>query len=162
MRDIFWIEGQPPARLAIVLRPQGEDRLQDEMRRIRGGGISTLVSLLEPEEARWLGLAEEASSAQRAGIEFLSHPIPDAHVPPDRVRFRCFVSELADRLRAGDPLGVHCRGSIGRSTVAAACALIHLGWQPSAALKAIEKARGCVVPQTLEQCIWILNYKAQQ
>lgn len=162
MRDIFWIEGEPPTRLAIVLRPQGQDRLEDELRRIRRSGVGALISLLEPKEACLLGLAEEASSAQRAGIEFLSYPIPDAHVPPDRASFRSFVAELAARLRAGDSLGVHCRGSIGRSTVAAACTLIHLGWQPSAALTAIEKARGCVVPQTLEQCIWILNYKAQQ
>ena len=68
---------------------------------------------------------------------------------------------LADRLRTGERIGVHCRGSIGRSTVTAACALIHLGWQPQAALEAIAAARGCAVPDTEEQRRWILSYEAK-
>ncbi len=75
--------------------------------------------------------------------------------------FRAFVAGLADRLRAGERIGVHCRGSIGRSTVTAACTLIHLGWNAQDALRAIQAARGCVVPDTEEQLRWILNYKAQ-
>jgi hypothetical protein len=43
--------------------------------------------------------------------------------------------------------------------VTAACALIELGWKPEAALAAIEAARGCPVPETLEQEKWILRYK---
>jgi hypothetical protein len=45
--------------------------------------------------------------------------------------------------------------------VTAACALIHLGWDAKYALKAIQAARGCVVPETEEQLRWILKYKAQ-
>jgi protein-tyrosine phosphatase len=57
---------------------------------------------------------------------------------------------------------VHCRGCIGRSTVTAACALIHLGWKPESALVAIQAARGVLVPQTQEQEDWILHYQAKQ
>jgi hypothetical protein len=42
----------------------------------------------------------------------------------------------------------------------AACALIHLGWTPHAALAAITAARGVTVPDTQEQEDWILRYKA--
>jgi hypothetical protein len=35
-----------------------------------------------------------------------------------------------------------------------------VGWQPAAALAAVEAARGCPVPDTEEQEQWILNYKA--
>jgi hypothetical protein len=56
---------------------------------------------------------------------------------------------------------MHCRGSIGRAPVTAACTLVHLGWTPADALKAIEKARGCSLPDTEEQRRWILSYKAE-
>ncbi|HEV2214397.1 MAG TPA: hypothetical protein VGR64_03835, partial [Terracidiphilus sp.] len=91
---------------------------------------------------------------------FISHPIPDTHIPTNEDSFRAFVAGLAEKLRAGEHVGVHCRGSIGRATLAAACTLIHLGWSAEAALDAIEAARGCEVPDTEEQRRWILRYKA--
>jgi len=159
--DVFWIEGTPPVGLAIVLRPRGDDWLKDDLMRIKQSGVETLVSLLDPNEALWLGLGEEGRLAKQAGMRFLSYPILDVHVPANVATFRAFVAGLADRLRAGERIGVHCRGSIGRSTVTAACALIHLGWKAKDALAAIQAARGCVVPDTTEQQRWILKYKAQ-
>jgi protein-tyrosine phosphatase len=106
-----------------------------------------------------LGVDQEGPLARKIGLQFLSHPIPDGHIPPDTAAFRTFVRGLAARVRSGEHLGVHCRGSIGRSTVTAACTLIHLGWAPNAALDAIEAARGCPVPDTLEQEDWILRYE---
>ncbi len=159
MSDVFWIKGSPAARLAIVMRPRGGDWLDGEIQRIQRAGVETIVSLLEREEAEYLDLAEEQAAATRAGMRFLSYPIPDVHVPPHPADFREFVAALARRLRAGEAIAVHCRGCIGRSTVTAACALIHLGWIPHDALIAIEAARGCPVPDTLEQRDWILDYK---
>ena len=161
MSEAFWIEGNPPPPLAIVLCPRGLGQLKNDLNHIRQSGVETLVSLLETDEANWLGLAEEGSLAERTGLHFLSYPIPDVHVPPDAATFRIFAAGLADRLRAGERIGVHCRGSIGRAIITASCALIHLGWQPRTALEAIAKARGCPVPDTAEQLQWILGYKAQ-
>ena len=103
----------------------------------------------------------KARSPKQLGMHFLSYPILDVHVPANVATFRAFAAGLADRLRASERIGVHCRGSIGRSTVTAACTLIHLGWNARDALRAIQAARGCVVPDTEEQLRWILNYKAQ-
>ena len=161
VNEIFWIIGDPPAPLAIVLCPRGGDWLEDELIRMKQEGIETLVSLLEADEAVMLGLAEEARLAQQAGLTFLSFPIPDTQTPPDSAAFQKFVRDLANRLRAGEHIGIHCRGSIGRSTVIAACTLIQLGWTPRAALAAIQTARGCVVPDTQEQEDWILHYQAK-
>lgn len=161
MDDVFWIEGNPPVGLAVVLRPRDEESLEGDLLRFKRSGVEVLVSLLEPSEALWLGLRDEGPLAESAGMHFISYPILDVHVPPDVASFRAFVAGLADRLRAGERIGVHCRGSIGRSTVTAACTLIHLGWSAKQALKAIETARGCEVPDTNEQLRWILNYKAQ-
>jgi protein-tyrosine phosphatase len=160
MNDIFWIVGDPPARLAIVPRPLGGKLLKDELLRLKRGGIEVLVSMIEEWEAHDLGLADEGQLAESMGLIFLSHPLPDRQTPPEVSAFRGFATGLAMRLGAGECVGIHCRGSIGRSTLAAACALIHQGWAPEAALAAIELARGCPVPDTREQRDWILRYEA--
>jgi protein-tyrosine phosphatase len=159
--DVFWIESTPPLGLAVVLCPRENESLKEDLLQFKEAGIDTLVSLLDPNEAVWLGLKDEGRLAEAAGINFIRFPILDAHVPADVATFRAFVAGVADRLRAGERIGVHCRGSIGRATVTAACTLIHLGWKAKDALKAIQSARGCEVPDTTEQLRWILNYKAQ-
>ncbi|MFY9854153.1 MAG: hypothetical protein WAK26_09790 [Terracidiphilus sp.] len=161
MKGIFWIKGNPHAPLAIVIRPRGDELLEDALLRIKQSGIHTLVSMMEDWEADSLGLADEGILARQIGLRFLNFPIPDTRVPLDAEAFRNFVTGLASRLSAGEHIGIHCRGSIGRSTVAAACALMHLGWRADMALEAIEDARGCPVPDTQEQEEWILHYKAQ-
>ena len=159
MTCIFPIDGNPPVPLAVVLCPYGGKGLKDELVELKMGGIQTLVSLLEKPEAAMLGLAEEGHLAEQIGLQFLSFPIPDTHVPPAPAPFKDFVKDLASRLRAGEHIGVHCRGSVGRATVTAACTLVELGWAPNAALAAIEAARGCPIPDTDEQEHWILNYR---
>jgi protein-tyrosine phosphatase len=159
---IFWIQGQTPPPLAIVPCPRGGWGLRSALRAYQRGGIETLVSLLEKKQAERLGLAKEASQAKKAGMQFLSFPMPDHDIPPDEAAFRAFVAELAGRIRAGERIGVHCLGSIGRSTMAASCALIELGWEPQAALNAVETARCCPVPDTEEQKEWILGYKTRR
>jgi protein-tyrosine phosphatase len=159
MARIFWIPGNPRPPLAVLLCPRGGRELYDELREIQRGGIQTLVSLLEEEQVDMLDLADEGRLASVMGIRFIHHPLPDHSLPPDEADFRQFVGGLADRLSHGERVGIHCYGSIGRATMAAACALIHLGWDPNSALVSIEKARGCRVPDTAEQEEWIFNYQ---
>ena len=181
MNGVYWIYANPsaalapaqpvgrsaasgslvPLPLAIVLCPRGGRHLLRELSNFRSAGIQVLVSLLSDEQVTMLDLAEESLLARRLGMRFLHHPLPDHRLPPDTEAFRAFVGDLAHRLSAGQRIGIHCWGSIGRATLTAACTLIHLGWPPIAALTAIEAARGCPVPDTEEQAHWILQYKAQ-
>ena len=149
-----------PLGLAVVLCPRGGRYLKDELAHLKRSGIDTLVSLLSKDQVAMLELQEEPDIAHRLGMHFLHHPIPDHELPPDIDTFRSFVADLAQRVRDGRRIGIHCWGSIGRATVTAACTLIHLGWEPALALAAVEAARGCPVPDTREQEFWILNYKA--
>jgi protein-tyrosine phosphatase len=165
LKDIFWInhvDHAPQSSLAIVLRPQGGHQLSDALLGLRRDGVTTLVSMLEEWEADYLGLADEPHLAVQSGMTFLTYPIQDRGAPTDMAGFNQFVTGLAARMRAGERIGVHCRGSIGRSTIAAACTLIHLGWSPLAALKEIESARGCSVPDTGEQREWIIRYEGRR
>ena len=159
MNDIFWIAD---SGLAIVLRPRGDDWLENDLQRIRMAGIQTIVSTLESRESRELGLARELDVAENLGLQFISFPMPDRSVPFDREDFTQFVSMLAKRLQSGERIGVHCRGCIGRSTLVTASILIKLGWSAENALDAIETSRGCSVPDTEEQRDWILDFGEQQ
>lgn len=166
IKEIFWItppldasQSSSAPRLAIVLRPRGAQFLRSELVKFKEAGIRILVSLMEAREAVAFGLAAEPEIAEELGLMFLPFPLRDHSVPRDPVSFRGFVQDLAERLRAGRAVGIHCQGSIGRSTVTAACALIHLGWKPSVALAAIQEARGVPVPDMQEQEDWILSYK---
>lgn len=176
MNGVYWVysdaseplappQPQPakraPMPLAIVLCPRGGHDLYDEMRRVRAAGVDTLISMLSHEQVAMIDLNEEPALAASVGMEFLHHPLPDHKLPPDELAFRAFAKEIAERLRRGERIGIHCWGSIGRATITAASALIHLGWKPAEALAAIEEARGCPVPDTEEQERWILNYKAK-
>ena len=144
--------------MAIVSCPRG-GKLKSDLIELRAGGIDTVVSLLEPDEAAWLGLSDERLLAEDAGMNFVSYPIPDANVPLDTASFKRFVAGLADRVTEGQFIGIHCRGCIGRASVTAACTLIHMGFSSDTALAAIEEARGCPIPDTLEQERWILHYR---
>lgn len=161
MDQVLWVEGNAKTQLAIVICPRGDGQLKDDLLSIKRSGVNTLVSLLERDEAIWLGLGEEERIAEEIGLNFLSHPIRDVHVPANVHTFREFCGGLAERLRNGERIGLHCRGSIGRAPTTAACTLIHLGWKAKDALSAIQKARGFPIPDTEEQLRWILNYNAE-
>jgi protein-tyrosine phosphatase len=175
VNGIYWIYGdasgplaQPspatesyvPIPLSVVLCPRGGWNLNGELRHLKRHGVDTLVSLLSEDQVDMLGLKNEAGAAQRLGMDFLHHPIPDHDLPQDAQAFRTFVAEIAKRLKAGRQIGIHCWGSIGRAPLTAACTLVQIGWTAEAALIAVEAARGCTVPETEEQKQWVLDYKA--
>jgi protein-tyrosine phosphatase len=159
MQTIYWIGDEATPRLAIVARPRGGDWLADELGGLKRAGLDVLVSMLTPEENDELGLTLEQSIAERAGLDFRAYPIPDRTTPSEFLQFQRFISELSKLVALGRRVGVHCRGSIGRSTVVAAAILITLGWRSNEALRAIEKARGCRVPDTEEQRRWIEKFE---
>lgn len=158
-KDVCWIAN---TGLAIAMRPRGDESLKDDLARLKSAGIQTLISTIEDWEARALGLAREQELAESVGIRFLSYPMRDRSTPSDRQNFTRFVKNLAVRLDAGEKIGVHCRGCIGRSTVVTACTLITMGWSAADALRAIEIAREFPVPDTDEQRAWILAFGAAQ
>jgi protein-tyrosine phosphatase len=162
MDGIYWLpHGQSP-NLAIVSRPRGDDWLKDDLAYLKREGIDVLLSMLETQEAIYLGLEYEDEVARSVGLEFISYPIPDRATPEDEDGFRRLVARLVGLMREDKGVGVHCRASIGRSTVVAAAVLIQLGMEPADAIALTEEARGCVVPDTRGQREWILNFEPER
>lgn len=154
---VYPIAGATRNRIAIVARPRGNDWLCDEITAFSREGIEILVSMLTDEEAEELGLNDESAECAAAGISFVNVAIPDRSVPSDTNAFLGSVEQLVARVRQGRYLAVHCRASIGRSTVLAASILVRLGWDAKTAFDAIEAARGCSVPDTPEQKQWVIS-----
>jgi len=146
-----------PNRIAVVARPHGWDWLGDEIRSLSQEGINVLVSMLTNEEGEDLGLHDESRECSAAGITFANIAVPDRSVPADKKGFLITVERLAELIKQGRYIGVHCRASIGRSSMLVASVLIRVGWDAEAAFEAIESARGCIVPDTPEQKQWVIS-----
>jgi protein-tyrosine phosphatase len=154
---IYSIKEAAPNRIAIVARPRGGDWLCDELDALSREGIDVLVSMLTEEETNELGLRREPEDCKAAAIEFVNLPILDRSVPSDRDGFLRSIEHLAEMVRAGRSLGVHCRASLGRSSVLAVSGLVRVGWDADKAFCAVESARGCSIPDTPEQRQWVIQ-----
>lgn len=154
----FWVETGTEIRLAIVPRPRGGDWLENEVSLMKRAGVDVLVSMLQPEEAAELGLSAEAELCVSGGIEFRSYPIPDRETPPSTASFAMFIDGLRAEAHAGRSIAVHCRASIGRSSLLLAALLTSEGLTPDDAFKRLTKARGLQVPDTPDQVRWVERF----
>ncbi len=156
--ELHWVDVPWPGRLALAARPRGGDWLEDEMAAGRRGGVDVVVSLLEPEEERELGLAREGAVAREHGLQFRSIPIADRQVPVSRTAFIVSLDALEHELASGSNLVVHCRQGIGRTGVVAACLMVGHGIAPEIALRLLGETRGVPMPETAEQRQWIEHF----
>lgn len=157
-KELHWIDGPWPGKLAVAPRPRGGDWLEDDLASWRRAGIATVLSLLTPDEAQDLDLSREASAARAQGMTFKSLPIPDCGVPNSETEVTAALEGINADLAAGKSVVVHCRQGIGRSGLLAACLLIGKGLSPKKAVEAVSVARGIPIPETPEQRSWIDHY----
>ena len=135
--------------------PRGGDWLEDEMQSLKQQGVDILVSLLTDEEMRELALDAESWLAEMAGIQFNRLPIEDRSVPSDSKDLITLADRICAQLASGKGVAVHCRAGIGRSALLLACILMKMGLSAAATLRLISAARGCPVPDTIDQREWI-------
>jgi protein-tyrosine phosphatase len=156
--DLFWIEGPWSGRLAILPRPRGGDWLEDEIPAWRSAGVDLVVSTLRPDEVSELDLADEAEWCRKNAIEFISFPIADRSVPSSPAAVLELLRRLESAMTAGKTVAIHCRQGIGRSALLAASLLVLAGVSPEQAFQRVQAARGCPVPDTLEQREWVARF----
>jgi protein-tyrosine phosphatase len=113
--DIYWITDLRPGRLVILGRPRPGEWLADEIADWASAGLTDVVSLLEDYEVRETGLLEEAALTRQVGISLERLPIPDPGVPVSIDATRRLWTHLAEKIRSGRTVGIHCRASIDRA-----------------------------------------------
>ncbi len=151
-----------PGRLGMTLAPgkksEGADgvwerdlatdlaRLAEEYR------VEVLVSLMERIEYSYLKVPDLLQKAEERGLEVVHLPIPDGGAPvdPEADRYGPLVEDVAERLKKGQTVVVHCRGGQGRSGMLAASVLVALGHPAVKALEIVRDTREGAV-ETPEQ-----------
>ena len=140
---------------AIMARPSLEQSDPASVVNISRLGIHLVVSLLEVNEARTLGLDAERESVKALGMDFVSFPIPDMGLPKSVEEFASLSKMLLKQVDAGTNILVHCHAGIGRSGLMAAGMLLHCDLDPQQAFAHVSKMRGVRVPETPEQEYWL-------
>jgi protein-tyrosine phosphatase len=153
-----------PLRLAAAVPPSGEHEgwaavtlcpgkrctgwsadherdLDADLTRLVELGATGLVPLITDEELVELQVPGLVARAAAHGLTIRRFPIEDGRTPSDPLAFRSFVTRLADAVRAGEHLVIHCRGGLGRAGTVASCLRLALGLSPDAEA-AIAAVRG--------------------
>jgi protein-tyrosine phosphatase len=148
--------------LSLMARPRGGEWLPDVVVSWQQAGISMVVSLLTQAEEWELDLSEEGALCQQHQIRFISLPIPDRQTPTNSGDVIQIIDEIAQHLREGKHVAIHCRMGIGRAAMIAASVLVVLGKQPDEAFALVEAARGCAVPDTEQQRAWVQMFSSSR
>ncbi len=142
---------------AIMARPSLEQGDPASVVNISRLGINLVVSLLETNEARTLGLDAEREQVKALGMDFVSFPIPDMGLPASVEEFASLSKMLLKQVNAGTNILVHCHAGIGRSGLMAAGILLYCDLNPQQAFAHVSKMRGVRVPETPEQEQWLIS-----
>ena len=154
---IFWIEAPRLGRIAVMPRPHPQS-----FGDLKAAGVDVVVSLLEAEEAAYIGLGDEAGLAASAGIEFLHLPVIDHGVPASHGPVIAMSSKITQRLADGKGVAVHCFAGLGRSPLLIAAVMIDSGYGAIDACDLISVARGRGVPERNEQADWLMEYERRR
>jgi protein-tyrosine phosphatase len=145
-------------RVVITRRPRGFEFIDIDVASWAARGIDVVVSMLEAEEAKTIGLDQQGAACARHGITFVHVPVADFAIPPSVQDAHAVVKDLGRELDAGKTIAFHCFASRGRSPTLAAAVLIHQGLSAATAIARLSEARGHDIPETSQQLKWIKDY----
>lgn len=155
---LHWVLPETPHRLAVTPCPAGFEQLSRHVEIWRRSSIECVVSLLEPHEAKSLGVEREQTCCEDAGLRFISFPIPDHGLPRIDSEFESLIGRVAAEVAGGTAMAIHCYAGIGRTGMLAACILHKLGIPGAEIFDRLKEARGHEMPETPEQRTWVENF----
>lgn len=136
--------------LGLTICPGKKDRgrnwnrdLRKDLQTIRDWGATTVVSLIEDQEFKMLGVESLGQDVRRLGMHWLHLPIVDVNIPDSRFE-NAWATEgpqLHRRIDAGEKILIHCRGGLGRTGLVAGRILVERGCLPKIAMQRVRAVR---------------------
>ena len=157
--NCYWVL---PGRLLAGEHPSGDSAssTRARLRRLLESGVDSFIDLTEPDELP----AYEAQLPKR--VAYLRCPFPDHGAPEEPRQMADLLDRLAEALRAGRMVYLHCRAGIGRTGMVAGCFLAEQGRSGDAALAELNRlwqqsGRAALwpwIPETPEQTEYVRRW----
>jgi protein-tyrosine phosphatase len=145
-----------PGKLLLHSMPGRFEGIENVWHHVRSEAVSAIVCLAESYEIRLKSSAyAEALEVGTVACYVLPFEIPEGGVPQDRDGFWALANEVAERLRSGEVVLIHCAGGLGRTAMLAISVLLALGEPIAEAESAVSRAGSIVetMPQ-MEMLSW--------
>jgi protein-tyrosine phosphatase len=149
-----------PGRLLLHSMPGRFETIERVWQQLKSEAVGAIVCLNEEYEIR-LKSSKYADALETGTVPCSVVPfeIREGGVPADRHAFWALANDLANRLRCGEALLIHCAGGVGRTAMLAVSVLLALGEPFNEAESAVSRA-GSIV-ETMAQ-IEMLSWCAAQ
>jgi protein-tyrosine phosphatase len=143
-----------PGRLIAGRHPcaWGSENASAEVRELATAGVTLFLDLTQSGEL------EPYASHVEPPARYVNRPIRDFSIP-GRDALVATLDEIDAEIEAGGLVYVHCWAGCGRTGVVVGTWLVRHGVAPNEALRRIADARGLGCPQTLEQRVYVLDWR---
>ena len=149
-----------PGKLLLHSMPGRFETLDKVWQQIKNDAVCAIVCLTEPHELRLKSWSyAEALDSGTVPCAVVPFEIREGGVPEDRNAFWLLAKDVAERLRAGQGVLVHCAGGVGRTAMLAVSVLLALG-HPLADAESVISQAGSIV-ETMPQ-VEMLSWCAAQ
>lgn len=149
-----------PGRLLLHSMPGRFEAIERAWQQVKSEAVGAIVCLVEQYEIRLKSFAyAEALEGGTVPCSVLSFEIREGGVPEDRNAFWALANDVANRLKSGEVVLIHCAGGVGRTAMFAISVLLALGEPMNEAESAVSRAGSLV--ETMPQ-IEMLSWCASQ
>jgi ADP-ribosyl-[dinitrogen reductase] hydrolase len=160
LRHCYWVI---PGLLLAGEHPNGptRDKTRDRLKKLLAAGIECFVDLTKPTELL------RYDTHLPFYVEYARKPIKDHGLPGSRAQMTEILDYIANSMRAGRPVYVHCRAGIGRTGTVVGCLLVERGLAGDGALDELNRMwQQCrrskswaFIPETDAQAAYIREWK---
>ena len=134
-----------PGRLLLHSMPGRFEAIERVWHQLRSEAVGAIVCLTEKYEVRLKSFAyAEALETGSVPCSVLPFEIREGGVPADRDAFWGLANDVANRLRAGEAVLIHCAGGVGRTAMLAVSVLLALGTPVTQAESIVSQAGSTV------------------
>jgi protein-tyrosine phosphatase len=139
-----------PGRLLLHSMPGRYEAIESVWHQLRNEAVHAIICLAEKDEIHEKSFEyAEALESGTVPCSVLPFGIPDRGAPEDRDAFWALAGDVANRLRCGETVLIHCAGGVSRTATLAICVLLALG-EPAGEARSVVSRAGSTVETALQ------------